>query len=95
MQKTQVKDFTQRDITKQLVVFAWPLFFSNLLQVVYNMADMIIVGQKLGSADISAVSVGSDVSHFLTFVSMGFANAGQVLIVRYIGTRQTQKPGRF
>lgn len=95
MQKTQVKDFTQGDITKQLVVFAWPLFLSNLLQVVYNMADMIIVGQKLGSAGISAVSVGGDVSQFLTFVAMGFANAGQVLIARYIGARQTQKLGRF
>ena len=95
MQKTQIRDFTQGNITKQLVVFAWPLFLSNLLQVVYNMVDMIIVGQKLGKVGISAVSVGGDVTHLLTFIAMGFANAGQVLIARYIGAGQREKLGRF
>jgi len=95
MQRSQVKDFTSGNITKQLAVFAWPLFLSNLLQVVYNMVDMIIVGQSLGSAGISAVSVGGDVSHFLTFIAMGFSSAGQVLIARYIGAKQLDKLGRF
>ena len=95
MQKTQIRDFTSGNITKQLVSFAWPLFLSNLLQVVYNMVDMIIVGNSLGKIGISAVSVGGDVSHFMTFVAMGFASAGQVLIARYIGGKQDDKIGRF
>ena len=95
MQKTQIKDFTQGNITKQLLVFVWPLFLSNLLQVVYNMVDMIVVGNVLGKVGISAVSVGGDVSHLLTFISMGFANAGQVLIARYIGAEKRDKIGRF
>ncbi|MBQ7785572.1 MAG: MATE family efflux transporter [Clostridia bacterium] len=95
MQKTQIKDFTQGNITRQLVVFAWPLFLSNLLQVVYNMVDMIIVGNVLGKVGISAVSVGGDVSHFLTFVVMGFSSAGQVLIARLIGAGKRKKIGRF
>lgn len=95
MQKTQIKDFTQGSITKQLLVFVWPLFLSNLLQVVYNMVDMIVVGNVLGKAGISAVSVGGDVSHLLTFIAMGFSNAGQVLIARYIGADKREKIGRF
>ena len=46
--RTQIKDFTQGNITSQLLIFAWPLFLSNLLQVVYNMVDMIVVGNVLG-----------------------------------------------
>jgi len=95
MQKTQIRDFTRGNITRQLVTFAWPLFLSNLLQIVYNMVDMIIVGNVLGKTGISAVSVGGDVSHFLTFVAMGFSSAGQVLIARYIGAGQKEKLGRF
>ncbi len=95
MQKTQIKDFTQGNIPKQLVVFAWPLFLSNMLQVVYNMVDMVIVGNKIGKVGISAVAVGGDVSNFLTFIAMGFANAGQVLIAKYIGSRQRDKLGKF
>lgn len=95
MQKTQIKDFTKGSITKQLVVFVWPLFLSNLLQVVYNMVDMIVVGNVLGKEGISAVSVGGDVTHLLTFIAMGFSNAGQVLIARYIGAGERGKIGNF
>ena len=93
--KTKIRDFTQGNITKQLVTFAFPLFLSNLLQVVYNMVDMIVVGHVLGKEGLSAVSVGGDVTHLLTFISMGFASAGQVLIARLIGGRQEEKIGRF
>lgn len=49
MSNSQIRDFTHGNITKQLVTFAWPLFLSNLLQVVYNMVDMIVVGHVLGN----------------------------------------------
>lgn len=95
MSKTQIKDFTQGNISKQLVIFAWPLFLSNLLQVVYNMVDMVIVGNELGKVGISAVSVGGDVSHLLTFIAMGFSSAGQVIIARHIGGKERHRIGTF
>lgn len=95
MEKTQIKDFTSGNVTKQLVVFAWPLFLSNMLQIVYNMVDMVIVGNKLGKVGISAVAVGGDVSNFLTFVAIGFSNAGQVIIAKYIGAKKRDKIGSF
>lgn len=95
IRKTQIKDFTKGNITRQLTAFAWPLFLSNLLQVVYNMADMVIVGKVLGKTGLSAVAVGGDVSNLLTFVSMGFASAGQVIIARYIGAGKREKIAGF
>ncbi len=50
MSETKIRDFTQGNITSQLLTFAFPIFLSNLLQVVYNMVDMIIVGNRLGNA---------------------------------------------
>ncbi len=94
-EKTKIKDFTHGDIMEQLVKFALPLFLSNLLQIVYSMVDMVIVGNRLGKVGISAVSVGGDVSHLLTFVAIGFANAGQVLIAQYVGAGERKKIGRF
>ena len=95
MRGSGIKDFTEGNITKQLVVFAWPLFLSNLLQVVYNLVDMVVVGNVLGKVGISAVSVGGDLSHLLTFIAMGYANAGQVLIARYVGAKQSDRIGCF
>lgn len=90
-----INDFTEGKVFGKLVRFATPLFLSNLLQVVYNMMDMIIVGHKLGKPGLSAVSVGGDVSGFLTFLAMGFSNAGQVIISQYIGAKQRDKIARF
>ncbi len=93
--KNLITDFTQGNIVKQLFVFATPLFLSSLLQVVYNMVDMVVVGHVMGKTGLSAVSVGGDVSSFLTFIAMGFSNAGQVIIAQYIGAGKKERLGRF
>lgn len=93
--RTRIKDFTQGSITRQLAVFAAPLFLSNLLQIVYNMVDMIVVGNVLGQVGLSAVSVGGDLTSFMTFLGMGFCAAGQVLIAQYIGEGRRDRLGRF
>ena len=93
--KSIINDFTQGSIPKQLITFALPLYLSNILQIVYNMVDMIIVGQMLGKVGLSAVSIGGDVANFLTFISMGFGSAGQVIISQLLGAKQREKLGRF
>lgn len=95
MKKTAIKDFTRGNVTKQLIVFSLPLFLSNLLQIVYNMVDMIVVGKVLGKVGISSVSVGGDVSMLMTFIAMGFSSAGQVIIAKYVGAGERRKIGRF
>lgn len=95
MADSHIKDFTKGNITKDLIVFAWPLLLSNILQVVYSMVDMIVVGKVMGKVGTSAVTVGGDVTNLLTFVGMGFASAGQVLIARYVGAKQHDKIGKF
>ncbi len=94
-EKTLVVDFTTGSIPKQLFLFASPLFLSSLLQIAYNMVDMVVVGNVMGDIGLSAVSVGGDVSHFLTFLALGFSSAGQILIAKYIGAGQKEKVGRF
>ena len=95
MQSSNIKDFTRGNITRQLIIFSLPLFLSNLLQVLYNTVDMAVVGNVCGTVGISAVSVGGDVSAFLTFVAMGFSNAGQVIIAQYIGAGKKDRLGKF
>ena len=43
-----VKDLTQGSVVRQLFLFAPPLFVANVLQAVYNIVDMIVVGQIIG-----------------------------------------------
>ncbi len=86
-----VRDLTQGSVTRLLLAFAFPLFISNALQAVYNIVDMVVVGQKMGDVGLSAVSNGGEVLHLLTFVAMGFSSAGQVIIARQVGAGQMDK----
>ncbi|MBQ5535171.1 MAG: MATE family efflux transporter [Oscillospiraceae bacterium] len=86
MPSTMIRDMTRGPVVSQLLRFAFPLFVSNALQAVYNLVDMVIVGNYIGKAGMSAVSIGGDILHLLTFVAMGFSSAGQVLIARSVGT---------
>ena len=85
---TIIRDLTQGSVTQLLLVFAFPLLCSNLLQTFYNMVDMVVIGRFVGKNGLSAVSIGGDVLHFLTFLVMGFSNAGQVILSQYIGAGQ-------
>ena len=85
---SMVTDLTGGNVTKLLLQFAFPLFVSNALQAVYNIVDMIVVGQFIGGAGMSAVSIGGDILHLLTFVAMGFSSAGQVLVAQDVGARR-------
>lgn len=89
--ETMVTDMTTGNVTKLLLSFAFPLFVSNALQAVYNIVDMIVVGQYIGGAGMSAVSIGGDILHLLTFVAMGFSSAGQVLIARDVGSQKMEQ----
>jgi len=93
--KTMMKDLTSGSVVKLLFAFALPLFVSNALQAVYNLIDMVIVGQYIGANGMSAVSVGGDILHLITFVAMGFSSAGQVLISQSVGAGRTDRVRRI
>ena len=90
-----IRDLTTGSVPRTLFSFAMPLFMSGLLQMVYNMVDMIVVGRFVGTAGLSAVSIGGEVLQLITFVAMGFSNAGQILISRYVGEKRTDLVGEM
>lgn len=81
------KDLTQGSVTKQLIKFATPFLLSNLLQALYSVADMIIVGQFCGKTGITGVSIGSQINILVTGAAMGLSVGGTVLIAQYGGQK--------
>lgn len=82
---------TEGSIAGKIIGFAIPLFFGNLFQQMYNMADSLIVGNFLGDKALAAVtSTGS-----LIFLLVGFFNGtamgAGVVIGRYFGARDYEK----
>ena len=92
---TLIRDYTSGPVVRQLLGFAWPFMLSNLLQTAYNLTDMVVVGQFVGPAGLSAVGIGADLVHLYTFICMGFCNAGQVLISQYVGLQDRGSVSRI
>ena len=61
---------TKGSITKNLITFAIPLFFGQLLQQLYNVVDSVVVGNVLGKEALAAVSTTGS----LIFLMVGFIN---------------------
>ena len=85
MSKKVIHDFTEGPLFGPMLRFSIPFMISHGLQVLYSMADMLIVGKFVGRHGISGVMTASQSVFFLTMVGMGFATGGQVLISQLIG----------
>ncbi len=79
------RDLSKGNITKQLLSFAWPFILSNMIQALYNVADMIIVGNFCGAESMSGVNIGGQVTFLLTNIVIGLSVGGTVLIGQFKG----------
>lgn len=70
MMQIRTIDLTRGSIMKALLLFAVPLFISNLFQQLYNTADTMIVGNVLGDQSLAAIGSTSAVFELI----IGFAN---------------------
>lgn len=85
------RDLTQGNILELLVSFSVPIVLANLLQQVYSMVDLIVIGQYVGNIGTVGVSVGSEIMDFLSPIAIGFAGAAQVYISQIYGAKDEEK----
>ena len=71
--------------------FSLPYLLSCFLQTFYGLADLFITGRYNGADTITAVSVGSQVTHMLTVVIVGLAMGATVTISRAVGARDQRR----
>lgn len=87
-------DMTNGPIFGKIIRFILPLIATNLLQHLYNAADMMIVGL---SSDPDAVgAVGSTGSYLSLIVNlfMGFSTGVVVVVARYVGAKDSENTSR-
>ncbi|MFI3324843.1 MAG: MATE family efflux transporter [Clostridia bacterium] len=84
-------DLTSGSVTKSLLKFTIPILFTILLQTAYGTADLLIVSQFSGVADVSGVTIGSQVMNSITSFFTGLSMGTTILIARYIGAKEKEK----
>jgi putative MATE family efflux protein len=78
-------NLSEGKVVTKLIRFALPFLATNLVQSCYNVADMLIVGNFSGTAGMSGVNIGGQVTMILTFLVIGLSMGGTVLIGQYVG----------
>lgn len=78
---------TKGSIPKNIILFSLPLMASNLLQVVFNMSDIAVVGHFAGSMALGSVGSTSQLVFFFTGVIIGLANGVNVIMAYWLGRK--------
>lgn len=84
-------DLTEGSVAKKLIVFAIPIAIANLVQSLYNLADMAVVGQYLGSTGMSAVTMGGLIINVVQAIIFGLSNGGTVFMGQLFGAKKTDQ----
>ena len=83
-------DLSQGRVLTKLVLFALPFLASNLIQSLYSVADMLIIGHFAGTESMSGVVIGSQITFILTHTVIGLSMGGTVLIGQYMGAKNQE-----
>ena len=83
-----MNDFTKGKITKQLLSFSLPMFIGNLVQQMYSMVDMIVVGRYVSGSALASVGISMSVIMFIVSILIGLTTGSSVVISQLFGARQ-------
>ncbi|MBQ0052668.1 MAG: MATE family efflux transporter [Treponema sp.] len=90
MNSSKTLDMTTGSLFKGIFIFSVPLVFTNLLQNLFQITDMAIVGRFAGSSALGAVGSNTQLLFFFTGFLLGIGGGINVLVAFYIG-KKSQK----
>ena len=87
MAHTAALDMTQGSLSRQIIGFSLPLMFTNLLQMLFSMVDLAVVGRFSSSAAMGSVGSTTTLIFLFTGFLMGLGSGANVLVATHFGAR--------
>ena len=82
---------TSGSILTKLLLFTLPLMFSSILQLLFNAADIVVVGRFCGEESLAAVGSTSSLINLLTNLFIGLSVGTNVLTAHFFGSKENDK----
>ena len=82
------KNLTEGPLARQILIFSLPLVCSNLLQALFNMSDIAVVGRFAGSQALGSVGSTTIFVTLMTGFLIGLGGGVNVLVARFYGAEQ-------
>ena len=83
-------DMCNGPILKKILIFTLPLMASSLLQLLFNAADVVIVGRFCGDNALAAVGSNGPMINLLTNFFIGLSVGANVLVARYFAAKEQE-----
>ena len=84
-------NLTEGPIFKLLLVFVGPIILANLIQQLYGMVDLMIIGIYMGNTGTVGVSTGGEMSDMVTPIATSFGAAAQIYIAQLLGAKDDKR----
>ena len=81
---------TEGPIFSKIVLFSLPLMLTGILQLLFNAADVIVVGKFAGSRSLAAVGSNGALINLLVNVFVGISTGANVLVANFFGQRDAR-----
>ena len=81
---------TEGSLLRNIFLFSVPLMFSQLLQVLFNMADVAVVGKFSSATALGSVGSTATLVTLFTGFLIGLSNGVNVRVAQYLGARQDE-----
>ncbi len=91
MNKRYELDMTTGPFLKKIFIFAIPMVLTGLLQLLYNTADVVVVGKFAGKTALAAVGSTGSLINLILNVFIGLSMGSGVMVARYIGAQDEEK----
>ena len=83
-------DMCNGPVLQKVIAFSLPLMLSSCLQLLFNAADVIVVGRFAGSTSLAAVGSTTELLSLLTTLFIGFSIGANVNVARTLGNQDDQ-----
>ena len=90
MKKNYEINMCEGPLLPKLVLFALPLMLSSILQLLYNAADVIVVGKFAGTTALAAVSSTGSLTNLTINFFMGLSIGANVTVARLLGAKDRE-----
>lgn len=81
---------TEGPVLTKILMFSIPLMFSSVLQILFNAADIVVVGKFVGDTALAAVGSNSALINLVTNLFIGLSIGANVIVARYFGGKQDE-----
>lgn len=78
-------DMCNGPLFKKILIFSLPLMLTGILQLLYNAADIIVVGRYAGSTSLAAVGATSSLINLIINLFIGISIGSSVVVSQYYG----------